>query len=409
MSRALREILVAFLSLLYFVEGRSTKTCCPKVDPDAFRNVSQLITNRGYPVEEHSVITADHFVLGVQRIPHGRAERTRAKAGPKPVVFLQHGLLADSSNWVQNYWWDSLGYILADKGFDVWLGNVRGNRYSRRHLFLKPRQKEFWDWSFQEMAKYDIPAMLEHALNVSGQAQLFYIGHSQGTLVGFTGFSANPELAKKVKLFIALAPIFYLTHTAKIMRDLAFTFNPIEEFLHPLGENEFLPGRVLQELIDIGFCGEKWSEKTCYDIGEIVFGFDDSNSNMSRVPVYLSNFPAGTSFKNIIHFGQVSHSSGRCQMFDYGRKGNQQHYHQDSPPVYDVTKMTTPTAFFFGGRDTLSNATDVERLMPEIPHLKFHENIPRWNHVDFVFGIDAAKTMYYNIANIMKEALMAEQ
>lgn len=83
-------------------------------------------------------------------------------------------------------------------------------------------------YSFQEMAKYDIPAMLEHALNVSGQAQLFYIGHSQGTLVGFTGFSANPELAKKVKLFIALAPIFYLTHTAKIMRDLAFTLNPIE-------------------------------------------------------------------------------------------------------------------------------------------------------------------------------------
>ena len=71
--------------------------------------------------------------------------------------------------------------------------------------------------------------------------------------------------------------------------------------------------------------------------------------------------------------------------------------------------MTTPTAFFFGGRDTLSNATDVERLMPEIPHLKFHENIQRWNHVDFVFGIDAAKTMYYNIANIMKETLMAEQ
>lgn len=83
-------------------------------------------------------------------------------------------------------------------------------------------------FSFQEMAEYDIPAMLEHALNVSGQTQLFYIGHSQGTLVGFTGFSANPELAKKVKLFIALAPIFYLTHTATILRDVAFTLNPIE-------------------------------------------------------------------------------------------------------------------------------------------------------------------------------------
>ena len=78
------------------------------------------------------------------------------------------------------------------------------------------------------MARYDIPAMLEYALNVSGQKQLFYIGHSQGTLVGFTGFSSNPELAKKVKLFIALAPIFYLNHTAEILRDIAFTLYPIE-------------------------------------------------------------------------------------------------------------------------------------------------------------------------------------
>ena len=90
-------------------------------------------------------------------------------------------------------------------------------------------------FSFQEMAEYDIPAMLEHALKVSGQSQLFYIGHSQGTLIGFSEFSANPELAKKVKLFIALAPIFYLSHTAAILRDLAFTLKPIEVWACTIG------------------------------------------------------------------------------------------------------------------------------------------------------------------------------
>ena len=78
------------------------------------------------------------------------------------------------------------------------------------------------------MAKYDLPAMLEYALNISGQTQLFYIGHSQGTLTGFEAFSTNLKLAEKVKLFVALAPIFCLNHTAAFARDVAFTLYPFE-------------------------------------------------------------------------------------------------------------------------------------------------------------------------------------
>lgn len=60
----------------------------------------------------------------------------------------------------------------------------------------------------------------------------------------------------------------------------SFFFFFCQELLRPLGEIEFLPGRLLQKLIDIGFCGGKWSEQACYDLGEYIFGFDDSNNNM---------------------------------------------------------------------------------------------------------------------------------
>ena len=41
----------------------------------------------------------------------------------------------------------------------------------------------------------------------SGQRRISYIGHSQGTTIGFAAFSQNQTLAAKVDLFIALAPV----------------------------------------------------------------------------------------------------------------------------------------------------------------------------------------------------------
>jgi len=38
--------------------------------------------------------------------------------------------------------------------------------------------------SFDEMAKYDIPASVDFILKKTGQEQVFYIGHSQGTTMG---------------------------------------------------------------------------------------------------------------------------------------------------------------------------------------------------------------------------------
>ena len=78
------------------------------------------------------------------------------------------------------------------------------------------------------MAAFDLPAMIDYVLKTSQQAQLSYVGHSQGTLIGFAGFSSNPQLAKKLNLFVALAPIYFLNNISAFYRDLAYALFPIE-------------------------------------------------------------------------------------------------------------------------------------------------------------------------------------
>ena len=71
----------------------------------SFFSQSEIIASKGYPCEEYTVETRDGFLLGVQRIPHGR----RSNVTRKGVVFLQHGLLGASTNWITNLANESLG------------------------------------------------------------------------------------------------------------------------------------------------------------------------------------------------------------------------------------------------------------------------------------------------------------
>lgn len=107
----------------------------------------QMIRYYGYPAEEYTVKTDDGYLLNIHRIPPGEKRvQQDCSSGSRSVVFLQHGLLSTSSDWITNLPNQSLGFILADAGFDVWMGNVRGNTYGLRHIKFPLHSDQFWNF-----------------------------------------------------------------------------------------------------------------------------------------------------------------------------------------------------------------------------------------------------------------------
>lgn len=373
-------------------------------DPDWDLNATELIISKGYPCESHKVTTKDGYILTIFRIPHGRKT---TKSG-RPVL-LQHGLLDAASTWVLNFPDQSLGFLLADAGYDVWLGNMRGNRYSRAHVKYNPdHDEEFWDFSWDEMANDDLPSMIFYILNLTKYPQIAYVGHSQGTMIGFAEFGRpDSVLQNSVSFWAALAPVAQLSHIKSPIRYLATATveKDIEKFWHVLfGRNEFQPSSEIRSWFEAIVCDQSSKTKDlCENIAFIVTGPDSKNLNATRIPVYLSHYPSGTSVKNMIHFAQGVQTN-RFQAYDYGSpEENQKHYNQSTPPLYPIRPMKIPTAIFSGGDDWLADPADVQFILDNVQNIAYQKAIPDYNHIDFVIALSANTTVYVDLINVMQK------
>ncbi|XP_043845889.1 lipase member J-like [Dromiciops gliroides] len=275
-------------------------------------------------------------------IPSKCEPRSKDECSQRPVVLLQHGLLTSASSWISDLPNNSLAFLLADAGCDVWLGNSRGNTWSRRHSFLSIDSDPFWAFSFDEMATYDLPATIDFIGRKTGQKEMYYIGHSQGTTIAFIAFSTLPRLAERIKVFFALAPVITIQYTKSPLIKVAHALKTLLRVIY--GKREFMRNTLFNRFVGTKLCSMQYLDSVCRSFLFMLCGFDFTNLNMSRLDVYLSQNPAGTSVQNMIHWVQ-NYDSGDFRAFDWGNPDlNRMHFNQSTGINPKNTKAKPETA-----------------------------------------------------------------
>ena len=66
--------------------------------------------------------------------------------------------------------------------------------------------------------------------------------------------------------------------------------------------------------------------------------------------------------------------------------------------------MQSPVAIYYGDNDLLADLSDIKKILQELPHIvnmpwdMVHEvNYVNWNHMDFLWGMDANSSVYVDM------------
>ncbi|KAL3285316.1 hypothetical protein HHI36_019425 [Cryptolaemus montrouzieri] len=382
------EFKIEFLVVLYIVL-LVKQGFCDDLSEYIDLTIEEFIEKFGYPVESHEVTTEDGFTLTIFRIPHGKARKGINK---KPILMM-HGLFGQADNFILNAVNNaSLAFLMADNGYDVWLGNTRGNEYGLKHKELDPSDTEFWNFSYHDISLNDLPATIDYILQKTKKKKLQYIGHSQGGTIFFVLTSLKPEYQKKISLSSLLAPAGYMGQNKFYKRVLVVKYHKFTEMLLRLSNIVEVP--TFSEFTSKG-CNNSITllRDICELSWHLLWGGNSREVKQEMLPLILKRTPS-VATKQMLHFGQGM-ASGHFRPYDYGKTQNIKVYGKEVPDDYPIEKIAVPVAIYYSLADNLVPYEDEEEVCATIQNCvrKFLMSSGKWTHLDFLFAINLQKEL----------------
>ena len=142
-----------------------------------YLTVDEIIGGYGFAIERHDVTTEDGYILSLWRLT--RPDQSEEPTS-RPIVLISHSILYAGEHYLMHGPDLSPAIYFYNLGYDVFLNNLRGSTYSRRHQTLNPdTDREFWAINYSSY-EIDQRANIQYILDLTEQEQLFVVAHALG-------------------------------------------------------------------------------------------------------------------------------------------------------------------------------------------------------------------------------------
>ncbi|KAF4620372.1 hypothetical protein D9613_000370 [Agrocybe pediades] len=368
------------------------------------RDFGELCNLYGYTHEEHVVLTKDGYLLGLHRLPSkmGQKKSNPGSSTGRPVVYLHHGLLMNSEVWVCLTDAErALPFVLAELGYDVWLGNNRGNKYSKKSIHHGPNSSKFWDYSIDDFAWHDIPDSINHILEVTKAKKLSYIGFSQGTAQAFAALSIHPALNEKINVFIALAPAMSPPGLSAPIVDGLMKASPTLLFLF-FGRKSILSSATMWQSILYPPIFASVIDRSL----SWLFNWNSVNISTDQKIAAYAHLYSFASVKSVVHWFQIMRNAA-FQMYDDDVMSPVTRTTVSSyrPARFPTRNIVTPIVLLYGDHDSLVH---IDTMLAQLPDHTVAKPLHTYEHLDILWGKNVHKDVIPEVVDVLRCYCTAE-
>ena len=351
----------------------------------------EFMKSYGYKLEENPVTTPDGFILSVWHLyphyPNGK------------VAFLQHGV-SDTAWTFFQLGRKSLPFLLLKEGYDVWLGNTRGNIFSSEHVSndADDLNEKYNEHTIDDFVQYDLPTMLKYVKERTGVEKMDYVGHSQGSTIIFMLAMHNPELFESsIDHFAAVGTVPNIAHTHFTPIDIMDKLSGILKKVNIL--NYFSLTNLERKLV-ADFC--KLNKGICKTLFEAATCIKPSGRiDYSEIYSYLYYFPGGVSKTNLLHWLQC-HEMKQLVYYNpnFEKEKTAVPYNYENLKKWKVKALIART-----DDDTFSSYEDVTELYNTIEDKSYVQilDLKNYGHFDCLSAESAIKDIFYPIVTFFNE------